>query len=63
MDKLAFGTPSNTSKKVFSSSNPKSFEVDFPNKILEAIIDFSKSSFEWTNSVRYDDIIFCNDLR
>jgi len=39
------GTPSKISKKVFSSSLPRSSDVDLPNNILDAVIEFSKSSF------------------
>ena len=38
---VACGTPSKTSKKVCSSKDFKSEAVDFPNKIVEALIAFS----------------------
>ncbi len=45
-DNSTFGTPLKISKKVFSSKDAKSFEVDFPNNMFEAKIAFSKSLVE-----------------
>ena len=42
-DNSTFGTPLKISRKVFSSKDAKSFEVDLPNNMLEAKIAFSKS--------------------
>ena len=45
-DNSTFGTPLKISRKVFSSKDAKSFEVDLPNNMFEAEIAFSKSSVE-----------------
>ena len=55
---VILGTPSKISKNVFSSRLLKSSEVDFPNKIFDAIIEFSKSSSEWTSFVRNSAMVF-----
>ena len=55
----AWGTPSNTSKKVCSSNAFKSSAVDLPNKIFEAAMAFSYSASPWTKSVTSLPSLFC----
>ena len=51
LDTSAWGTPSNTSKNVFSLSFFRSVEVDFPKRISLAFSALSRSSCECTITV------------